>query len=1524
MAAEDDSKSSTSRSRFKSKWGKILKHSDDIKSLGDSLTSSSGSTKKSGKAAKQQEDVDDFLKPSVERAAANRPRLDVSLAQRWPGAGVESAGAGGPPDAAMNVNGWRKRRRREGLTVGFVKTVPETIGHGGDETMDPPRDVGDRRRKEEGVAAFAAAGGVGLGVGVGRQEGGAQDARIQQQQQQATSANAAVSGRSLEGARIPTNQAPQPQNGWFSVEEPPPPPRIGISRAPTGFSPEPDDFSPVSEPGDAPSLPTILAPPQSSEPGQLKVSPTPSSDPNSLTTRKRHDMVKNEGMALRRASAMIEPIDLEDDSELDLGLYAAATATYRAEAAATPPVVDADRQPTLPNVDPPSPQSDGSLDSPSPFADERYIKRHSKDAPMAPPHTQYEPAPAPAPPPQGGRSPFADPKYLRSRSRDASPARLRRQDGGVDQAGQGRAVEQPALDFSRQYLDPQTDVHPAAETAPRLERPQNADMSFIVPQGPRQAPPSQRTPSPTQKNSSRSSTHQPLQALEQPLHMEEPGYENTAPAPAYTTRPLPAPQLLADQEDKHSSGRDRSPLRSRIFDSSSTTSHKPPSLMPRPNASNTSVNMFAPASGSHSRHNSYDHKSSSSIERPSDSAGPLPPLHGFDASSRTTSPPSSLDAVPGPPHVNAHLSGARSQPVRNDSSTTSSQLAVPNPSPYARRPSANDYFNVDRQEGAQPARSPMSNTLQPGDTARPGSGHSSHSFLRPSPPSHTPSATDLAAQGAFDDFTSRVAHMKGVFRLTAEKEQPSDTCTPFMWLRAAFWWFLRGKIGLEGLVQQRAKAPEAEHRELLLQPHVDLAKTSWILSDPLDGYDGDFASRGDSDEALLSRDLRALKEQLKTLSQSMQRNHLMPPPQSLIQGQDTQIWLEYPNFAPDATAALRGIGAKDMDVAMPAVSPLEALPLADTSDYHYFTRFTVNVSLNTDDVSTDRVSVPCNLTILRGKRDYQSTVVIASQSELVHVKIAPKHSNASNIAWQNVSWKASSLAISVGLPQGIDMTVRFFEQDFRKLWNLVEHSRRVDYSLRAEKNETLLHETQLVEVQYVDSSNSKAFPQDKVKRCRALLWERWEESRDGGGVRKKHRGFRLAVVTDSAQKGLTSFSHEICVNDPLFFEFITDAAAQGTTAMVIRIREQSRECRMLLVFQDMDSRQALYNKLNGIDVRSDETIVGKMALASLNIESVTEFLSGSSLSPSHSELSTLQWQRLGVTNHITEDTRPSTIDSSSLRLIARHTYGCITDRLNLARGELLLRLPCLPTPSIQILRPPQPDLTTSLDARATPPPLASALTDLHTLAQTTPTIRTLTFPTPADLHAFQTALTGLTVRYDGLASSLAISRRRMVVPIYHKWTASNARVQVLSNLQGSVHQIVAFMEGFAHADRLCLQVRETDVFEASKGGVSFGGGSGEGGKGKRWTVKVVDAKFSLPSQGGKEGRDGAEGGLQGDDERVKRRFVNLEGLEYAAEHDDVTLGFESEDGMFFCFSFSFFVVRFFGDCSVWMFGLQKS
>lgn len=125
----------------------------------------------------------------------------------------------------------------------------------------------------------------------------------------------------------------------------------------------------------------------------------------------------------------------------------------------------------------------------------------------------------------------------------------------------------------------------------------------------------------------------------------------------------------------------------------------------------------------------------------------------------------------------------------------------------------------------------------------------------------------------------------------------------------------------------------------------------------------------------------------------------------------------------------------------------------------------------------------------------------------------------------------------------------------------------------------------------------------------------------------------------------------------------------------------------------------------------------------------------------------------------------------------------------------------------------------------------------------------------------------------------------MVVPIYKKWEATKVRVQILT--LGNVTKIAAFFEDFSHADAMVFQIKAADTFEKAKGD-----------KPAKYCVKFVDAKFSLPKKEkeGEGGEDEAPSDSQVWGKGVRRKFINLEGLEYAGEHDDITIGFETEEG----------------------------
>ncbi|KAF2168525.1 hypothetical protein M409DRAFT_53188 [Zasmidium cellare ATCC 36951] len=1416
MADDDSAAKSAKGSRFlkKSKWGKIFKEDD------------SGAAGRQG-TFKLNEDVVDFLKPSTEK---NVPKIDIAIAKRWPDAHeVRRADEASP----LPQTTFTKPKRRKGLTVSFVKTVPEIIGEGGDDAADPPREISRLKAMVSRSVSDRKPGSIDFGRGP--KSPPIQPAREQPPQRIQEDEDNFVP-QPLRRAQTSHNEFSPPVQrkhaspplGQPDVHKP------SLGRTPTGFSDhDMDHTTPLDTPVDrldaimggfdrqteterprSRDRPTVVTTFNDRKPEPAPASAHPENfsrktyaglspkDAASPVAQKRREMSANEGMMFRRASMLIQNEDQEDDDS--------------------------------------PPQSSHPAPSQINFQQPMYSTQQSTSSSVgtfqpetfSPPDSGLTPETAITP---GGLNPFDDPKYTKRHSRETAPEQIPQ--------SQPQSLRQTARPpRSQQPTDPYQ-YPPRNESREQLPASRNTSTEHRVPQI------SQPHPQGHQRVSSRDGnymrTMQPPEGSLIPLR--------PAPPPSAPSQNMRVPS------DTSSRDRSRSPgLRDRLFESATALEklegdrlEKPAAMFSRPNGSSTSLNMFAP-SASHSRTGSRDGTSSPKMLHPTNSVSqqqpPSPRYQNpqYNQSPQNQSPRSSL-LGPGRPGVSP---------------------SGPSPRP---RGSPEDYFAAPRVNQSQPVKSPAAQLRQE-DAERPGSSASNHSLGRPAVSPMPPEHGNPAADAAFADFAGRVAHMKGVFKLTAEKELPSDRCSPDSWLRAALWWYLKGKAGLEQMLQQRR--PD-DRRELLTQAHVDLAKAWWILSDPLEAYDfadepsPQSARSGDGLESLLRRSIAAIRAHLKPLCLSMAKNHLLPPTQSLIQGQDTRIWLEYPRFTPDAAAALGGNARNSLliDDTTPTVDPYQMMPLSDTRETFCYGRFPVEVFINTDEADTDRIVLPCIMTVLRGRREYQTSLTIASQTNLVNIRISPKQVDKRSLTWSDVSWKASAFGMSIRLPRGFDLSVRMQERDFRAVWNLSEYARKVEKSLRTEPDEKLVHEARLAELQYADSSNSSAFPADKLKACTALIFEKMGTHTDGSGMRKVHRGFRMLLITEPGHKTLSSASHEVCRGAPLFFEYLTDSTANGQTAMVIRVREENRQCRMLLVFPDGGSRQALYDVLNGLTVGPDETIVGRMTLTSLNIEPASQS-EGFSQS-AHPALRSLQWQKLGVTNALSDDPNSriaKTVESENLRIVARHASGCITDRLNLGKGELFLRLPVTDTPTVQILREPQEDLTMSIDTRYSPQDVANGCGQLLQIIMQQQTIRTFTFATLADLHAFQASITGFTVRYDGLASNFGISRRRMVVPIYKKWEASNVRLQVVS--QGAVVQLIAFMEDFSHADALCFQIKSTDVFESVKGD----------NKNKKWGVKMVDAKFTLPSE---ESED-------------KRRFINLEGLEYAEEHDDITVGFETE------------------------------
>ncbi|KAK8050232.1 hypothetical protein PG994_011962 [Apiospora phragmitis] len=187
--------------------------------------------------------------------------------------------------------------------------------------------------------------------------------------------------------------------------------------------------------------------------------------------------------------------------------------------------------------------------------------------------------------------------------------------------------------------------------------------------------------------------------------------------------------------------------------------------------------------------------------------------------------------------------------------------------------------------------------------------------------------TAVTADEAFDEFVARTKHLYELFRLHAEQFKPLGSCRPDDLTRAALWWFIKGRMGVESAVRNRASEPD-ETKALMgrYQAFTDLTKAYWLTElalpeiaegkfSPVDGEFGEVR--------------QAIKAAATKLAGSMKRNGLMPPDEPFMpQMMDKSIWVEYPVLSQDITALLNSNWGSLLNANNQArqIGALEALP----------------------------------------------------------------------------------------------------------------------------------------------------------------------------------------------------------------------------------------------------------------------------------------------------------------------------------------------------------------------------------------------------------------------------------------------------------------------------------------------------------------------------------------------------------------------------------------------------------------------
>ncbi|KAI0468760.1 hypothetical protein F4859DRAFT_505997 [Xylaria cf. heliscus] len=724
-----------------------------------------------------------------------------------------------------------------------------------------------------------------------------------------------------------------------------------------------------------------------------------------------------------------------------------------------------------------------------------------------------------------------------------------------------------------------------------------------------------------------------------------------------------------------------------------------------------------------------------------------------------------------------------------------------------------------------------------------------------------------AGDDAYDTFISRTKHLYELFRLYAEQQRPLDTARPEDISRAALWWFLKGRTSLENVIRNRPKDPDdTRHLIARYQAYTDLAKGYWLTEVALPEIaEGKYSPVGGE----LGEVRQVLMSNLRKLSVSMKRNGFLPPDEPFLpQTMDKSIWIEYPALSQDIIALLNGRwGSTLTPVQQPtrSMDALDALPIGDTGKYFMYTRVTADVYLMEQGIESAQTYFPCMLTVVRSPEEPNLNFVVASQNGSVSLRIqADKKAGPS---WHNVKWRPDAFSIEIKLPRGFLLAIQCTQPDFNVLWGIFDFSNKVQGYLYPRQDEVVACTVSLRGFHYFDANpQGKAFPKEAVGQCQVGLFEKILKENSPTGPRTFHRGFRVAVVTGPRTRTLSGVSHAFAPQLPINFAMLR--GEQRAPMLQLEFNDDKGRGRMVMSFSDEQEREKVLRLISGSYVHSDEELVADVPLEGMSIsEGVADIKGG------FAATQRLPWQRARIVNDKYGGETPQTVLAEKLRIevdsVDKTGVGIvstITDRVNVAPGELKLRLGTKDILTLQVLRQPQLDMTISLLETSVPKEAAREFVSLQKSIQSTTTVRTYRFPSFKDLHAFQEGLTAYTVLFDGIASSLNISRRMMVVPIHKKWEAGTTRIQVVQ--QEKTVQLLAFFEDWHHGQCMGFVLKGTDVFECFSRGNKAG-------------LKLADAKFPLP-------KVPADGSSKTDD----MAFLCLDMPDFAGEHDDISILFD--------------------------------
>lgn len=542
---------------------------------------------------------------------------------------------------------------------------------------------------------------------------------------------------------------------------------------------------------------------------------------------------------------------------------------------------------------------------------------------------------------------------------------------------------------------------------------------------------------------------------------------------------------------------------------------------------------------------------------------------------------------------------------------------------------------------------------------------------------------------ALEDFSSRVQRFSDIFQIGASILSPMMEISFLQWIRTSAYWFLKGRGELENAVRTEARDAQGTNPEKdsnvsfgLRQAYLDLAKAWWILgritcnhpelkrygNASLSSIVATVKSLGNLKFAELIEVHLAITANMRALTMSMKRNNRLPPISFEIQGLETRMFVEAPNFPLHVAGELSERSQMFTAGDPRGTDAFFPIPVGDTKRHFVYSSVIVDLLYISQGEKCEEIRLPCVLSVLRERSDRDLKAVIASQSGKINLLI--QSDRKSGLTWNDVSWKAKTNTIRITLSDSVDIYVQFLEKDFKSLLGIHDYTRKVQVGLRGRAGEQEVFKDTLKIFQNFDQQSAKMFPSEPIQGCYLRLFERKRTLSSGAGERRTHAGHRLMVITPPSIKALSSINLDLDKKIPILFSYLR--GEEAAPALLLKFSKPSLESYMVMTFREATNRGMFHSLIDGTSVSLNELCSQPLPLDSFTISETS--VEGLPSFPGQNFVNAIRWQQVRVIQR-----GPSSPAYNShgalpedLRIWVESETGSFVDRLNFGSFSLSL------------------------------------------------------------------------------------------------------------------------------------------------------------------------------------------------------------------------------------------------------------